>query len=142
MAKVYLGLGTNLGAKSDNLAKAIALLESNSCAIVKISSFFESKPQGFESENDFLNQVVLVETDLSPFELLHQTQSIEKEMGRLQKSAQGYSDRVIDIDILLFENVELNHPELIIPHPKMKERDFVQIPLNEIYDASSFKSCE
>ena len=96
-------------------------------------AFHASEPWGFESENSFLNAVCCVSTDLVPMELLHVTQEIERSLGRLKKSVNGiYSDRIIDIDILLYDDWHIDTPELTIPHPLMWERDFVMIPLREI----------
>lgn len=97
------------------------------------SAFHASEPWGFESENSFLNAVCCVSTDLAPMELLHVTQEIERSLGRIKKSVNGiYSDRIIDIDILLYDDWHIDTPELTIPHPLMWERDFVMIPLREI----------
>ena len=131
MPFVHLGLGTNLGNKEANLNAAIANL-SNLGAVIKQSSFHNSIPWGFESENHFLNAVVLLETKLSPLDLLTQTQQIESELGRTTKSVGTYSDRIIDIDIMLYEELVMNTPELKIPHPLIAERDFVLIPMLEI----------
>ena len=132
MALAYLSLGTNLGDKERNLNEAILKLSLEAGTIVSQSGFYEFKPWGFESDNSFLNAVVLMETRLSPFELLTKTQEIEKEMGRTIKTVQSYSDRIIDIDILLYDNLIIDQPILKIPHPLMVERDFVLIPLIEI----------
>jgi 2-amino-4-hydroxy-6-hydroxymethyldihydropteridine diphosphokinase len=130
--KVYLGLGTNLGDKERNLNEAISLLSLEIGDVVRQSSFLASKPWGFNSKNEFLNAVVLVETNLPPFDLLAKTQEIERSLGRIAKSANGYSDRLIDIDILLYDSQVVDLPALKIPHPLMAERDFVLIPLSEI----------
>lgn len=132
MAVVYVSLGSNLGERERNLNDAILKLTLEAGIIVCQSGFYEFEPWGFESENSFLNAVILMETHLSPFELLTTTQQIEKELGRTAKTTQTYSDRIIDIDILLYDNLIINHPTLKIPHPKMLERDFVLIPLIEI----------
>jgi len=132
MVLVYLGLGTNLGDKAGNLNEAINKLSLEVGSIVRKSTFYASKPWGFESENEFLNAVVLVETNLSAFTLLAKTQEIERELGRTAKSANGYADRLIDIDILLYDNLIVDEPTLKIPHPLITERDFVLIPLLEI----------
>ena len=132
MALVYLGLGTNLGDKERNLNNAILKISQDIGKVICQSSFYASKPWGFESENDFLNAVILAETNMSPLELLAKTQEIELELGRTVKSTNGYADRVIDIDILLFDNEIIDIPELKIPHPLITERDFVYIPLLEI----------
>ena len=133
MATVYLGLGTNLGDKEANLRTAIYKLQERIGKQVSLSSFYETAPWGFESDHSFLNAAIGLETSLSPIEILHITQEIEKELGRTQKSVNGsYSDRLIDIDILLYDTLVLQTPELTIPHPLMTERDFVMKPLIEI----------
>ena len=132
MALVYLSLGTNLGDKKRNLKEAILRLSLDIGTIVCQSGYYGFKPWGFESDNSFLNAVVLIETHLSPFELLNKTKEIEKELGRTIKTAQSYSDRIIDIDILLYDILIIDQPALKIPHPLMMERDFVLIPLCEI----------
>lgn len=133
MATVYLGLGTNLGDKEANLRTAIYKLQERIGKQVSLSSFYETAPWGFESDHSFLNAAIGLETSLSPIEVLHLTQEIEKELGRKKKSVNGsYSDRLIDIDILLYDSLVLHTPELTIPHPLMTERDFVMKPLIEI----------
>ena len=132
MAFVYLGLGTNLGEKERNLSDAIISLSQEVGFVIRSSTFYTSKPWGFESDNDFLNAVVLVDTALTPFDVLSKTQEIEKGLGRTAKTINGYSDRLIDIDILLYDNLIIDQPTLKIPHPLIAERDFVIIPLSEI----------
>jgi 2-amino-4-hydroxy-6-hydroxymethyldihydropteridine diphosphokinase len=133
MNKVYLALGTNLGDKEKNLNLVEEKINIEIGKILKTSSIFYSKAEGFESEFDFLNKVVLIETQLDPFELLEKTQQIEKKMGRKEKSENKvYKDRVIDIDILYFNDLVINSEKLTIPHPEISERDFVKIPLSEI----------
>ena len=132
MALTYLGLGTNLGNKQQNLNDAIAALSVEVGGIMAVSSFRISAPWGFDSENTFLNAVVLMETELTPLSLLKKTQEIERSLGRTAKSTSGYADRLIDIDILLYDNLFVDQPALKIPHPLIMERDFVIIPLVEI----------
>lgn len=133
MATIYLGLGTNLGDKEANLRTAIYKLQERIGKQVSLSSFYETAPWGFKSDHSFLNTAIGLETNLSPIEVLHITQEIEKELGRTKKSVNGsYSDRLIDIDILLYDNLVLQTPELTVPHPLMTERDFVMKPLIEI----------
>jgi 2-amino-4-hydroxy-6-hydroxymethyldihydropteridine diphosphokinase len=132
MANVYFGLGANLGDKEQNLTKAVLELSLRVGEVLKISSFYRSQPWGFESENEFLNMVVLVKTDLLPLELLLKTQEIELQLGRTSKTTSNYSDRIIDIDILFYDDLIFTHPKLKIPHPLLVERDFVLIPLSEI----------
>ena len=128
MATVYLGLGTNLGDKEANLRTAIYKLQERIGKQVSLSSFYETAPWGFESDHSFLNAAIGLETNLPPIEILHITQEIEKELGRTKKSVNG----LIDIDILLYDTLVLQTPELTIPHPLMTERDFVMNPLIEI----------
>jgi len=132
MSLVYLGLGTNLGDKPSNLNDAVNVLSLEVGNVLRVSSFYASAPWGFKSENDFLNAVVLVETNLSPFNLLAKTQEIERNMGRSAKTVSGYEDRIIDIDILLYDKLIVDKPALKIPHHLMAKRDFVLIPLLEI----------
>ena len=130
---VYLGLGTNLGDKRKNLNDAIRMLENLVGEVEKVSSVIETEPEGFMSDNMFLNAVVKVRTALSPFEILDITQDVEKSLGRKEKSSNGiYHDRVIDIDILLYDDINISTPRLVIPHPRMAQREFVMTPLTEI----------
>ena len=138
-SKVYLGLGSNLGERKEQLCRAIALIGERVGEVIRQSSFIETEPWGFESENKFLNAVILCETTLSPRQLLRTTQQIERDLGR-KKKANGkslnrkYIDRPIDIDILLYDDLTVDEPDLKIPHPLMHERDFVMVPLREIRD--------
>lgn len=126
----YLSLGTNSGDKTLNLLKVIALIAEKIGNLSAISSVYETQPYGFQSTNLFLNMVIRVETNLQPIELLKISKKIEKQMGRIKQ--QHYQDRIIDIDIILYDNIVYNSEELIIPHPHYKERDFVMKPLQEI----------
>ena len=129
----YLGIGTNLGDRAENLTRAVALISEQVGTVLACSSFMETAPWGFTSDNHFLNAVLAVDTALSPLELLRVTQSIEREVGRLHKTIDGnYSDRIIDIDILLYDDLTIVSEELTIPHPYMLIRDFVYLPLEEI----------
>ncbi|MBO4895989.1 MAG: 2-amino-4-hydroxy-6-hydroxymethyldihydropteridine diphosphokinase [Prevotella sp.] len=135
MSKVYLGLGSNLGDRKENLACAIRLIGERVGKVIRVSSFIETEPWGFESDNTFVNAVILCETTLTPRQVLRATQKIEREMGRKKKSTDGgYADRCIDIDILLYDDLRVDEPDLQIPHPLMLKRDFVMIPLREIRD--------
>lgn len=133
MHNLYLSLGTNLGNRKGNIREAILKIEEQVGAVVRQSALYETKPWGFSSPNDFINACVLVITSLAPRQLLESLQRIEKEMGRMEKSVNGkYHDRIIDIDILLFDDLKINAPDLVIPHPLMEEREFVMKPLREI----------
>lgn len=101
--------------------------------VVRRSAFYETEPWGFESSNRFINAAVCSTTSLSPRGVLEATQRIERDLGRMSKSANGqYHDRVIDIDILLYDDIRVDEPDLKIPHPLMYEREFVMVPLKEI----------
>ena len=132
MALVYLGLGTNIGNKRKNMVTAAALLAERAGDVLSLSSFYETEPWGFASENTFLNAALELETDCSPMELLRLTQQIEREMGRTQKSDGSYHDRIIDIDTLLYGNEVVHHEDLVVPHLLMQQRLFVMQPLVEI----------
>ena len=130
---VYFSLGSNLGDKKQNLSTAIELMEEQIGVLVRQSAFLATEPWGFQSDNSFVNAAICMETELDPFEVFERTQKIEREMGRTIKSTNGeYHDRIIDIDILLYDDLHVNTPELTIPHPLMEQRDFVMIPLREI----------
>ena len=129
----YLSLGTNLGDKEHNLLSAISEIERRIGPVRAQSAFLETEPWGFDSQNTFLNAAIRIETKFSPLELLDETQQIERDLGRKHKSVNGqYHDRIIDIDILLYDDLHISTPRLTIPHPHMHERDFVIIPLKEI----------
>ena len=131
---VYLGLGSNLGDKVDNINVAVKKIEGLIGRVVRQSALYFSKPWGFESDNSFVNVVVACQTNLSPRKLLKTTQAIEREMGRTEKSLNGvYHDRIIDIDILLYDDWHIDYPDLKIPHPLMRDRDFVMVPLMEVW---------
>ena len=146
MHQVYLGLGSNLGNKEKNLRKAISLINEQIGTVVRQSALFYSKAWGYESENQFVNVAILVETSLSPHEVLSVNQRIERLLGKTQAHATErkefdsmnhevlvtYHDRPIDIDILLYDDLHIDEPQLKLPHPMMQERDFVMIPLKEI----------
>ena len=135
MHKLYISLGTNLGNKEETMHRAIALINERIGSVLRTSSFIETEPWGFQSENTFLNAACLVETSLTPMQCLKETQKIERLLGRTTKSKNGeYHDRPIDLDLLLYDNLEMHTPELTLPHPHMQERDFVMIPLREIIE--------
>ena len=130
---VYLGLGTNLGDKEQNLRMSIKKIEERIGTVVSLSAFYATAPWGFSSENSFLNAAVCVETTLLPLQVLEETQRIERELGRTEKSVNGlYADRLIDIDLLLYDDRVMDAEGLILPHPLMTERRFVMEPLSEI----------
>ncbi len=131
---VYLGLGSNKGSREQLLAKAIELLSNELGTPVSLSTIIETRPLGFSSPNMFLNMVAQFNTDIPPFSLLDITERVERCLGRTVKTASGavYSDRPIDIDILLYGDRIINSERLTVPHPRMHERSFVLVPLAEI----------
>lgn len=134
---LYLSLGSNLGDRKYNIQQALTLIDERIGSVYKVSSFMETDPVGFCSHNRFINIACLVHTMMSPLDCLHETQKIEQELGRTSKSLLPdgtirYRDRTIDIDMLLYDDLHIDTPELILPHPHMQERDFVMTPLNEI----------
>lgn len=131
MKTVLLGIGTNLGDREGNLKRSVTLTEEHIGRVTEVSSVYETEPWGFQSESSFLNMVLKAETKLTPSGLLGRILMIESLMGRLREGT-GYKSRIIDIDILLFENRVIESRALVIPHPKMHERKFVLIPLAEI----------
>ncbi len=132
MSTVCISIGTNIGNKRGNLIKAAALMAERVGDVTALSSFYETEPWGFTSDNAFLNAALVLETPLSPQDLLDTTRQIEIEMGRLQKTDGQYHDRLIDIDLLFYDDLILQTPHLTLPHPLMHERLFVMQPLAEI----------
>ncbi|WP_307984013.1 2-amino-4-hydroxy-6-hydroxymethyldihydropteridine diphosphokinase [uncultured Bacteroides sp.] len=138
MHRVYISLGTNLGDKERNLRLALKHIEEQIGKVVSLSAFYATAPWGFTSDNSFLNAAACVETGLLPLDVLERTQSVERRLGRKQKSVNGaYKDRLIDIDLLLYDDwivsdVSPSGARLTLPHPLMAERDFVLQPLAEI----------
>lgn len=127
----YLSLGSNLGNKLSNLQQAIDKIAQKIGRITKISSVYNTKSWGFES-GDFLNICVKVSTNLNPEKLLDSVLLIEEELGRIRTNTDDYKARIIDIDVLLFDDEIIFHKNLKVPHPKMLERKFVLVPLTEI----------
>lgn len=133
MPTTYLSLGSNLGDRRQLLHTAINEIAERVGRVEAISSCIETEPVGFDSVHLFLNMAVRVRTELNPYELLKVLKQLERDLGRTRKSHDGvHYDRTIDIDILLYDNLEVNSEELQIPHPRMWERDFVMCPLKEI----------
>ncbi len=132
MAKLYLGLGSNLGDRAFYLDKAIAEIQVCIGPVINRSEYYATEPWGFESANTFLNACISVETTLHWRKCLELTQEIEQKLGRTVKNAANYQDREIDIDLLLYDQLVLNEPELVLPHPLMHIRKFVLLPLSQI----------
>ena len=132
MSKVYLSIGSNKGNRSLLINKAIDKIEKKVGIIISRSSIYQSKSWGFDS-NDFYNLCLLIDTDIMPKSLLINLKKIEKSMGREDVDG-SYSDRLIDIDILFYDNITTDSEDLKIPHPKIEIRKFVLVPMLEIAD--------
>jgi len=133
MSTLYLSIGTNLGDRQSNLDTALTLIGQKIGTVKAVSKAIETEPWGYESDNLFLNMAAAVQTDLEPQEALKTAKSIEKQMGRTVKTGrEGYKDRVIDIDLLMYDELVMESPELTIPHRLMHKRRFVLEPLAEI----------
>ena len=130
MKTAAIALGSNMGDRLGNLRQAVHLLENQRIRVTARSDVFETNPVGFENQKRFLNACILVQTDLSPIELLAETQRVETQLGRTREVRWG--PRTIDLDILLFDEMVVNEKTLVIPHPRMTERAFVLVPLAQI----------
>ncbi|MEO0138800.1 MAG: 2-amino-4-hydroxy-6-hydroxymethyldihydropteridine diphosphokinase [candidate division WOR-3 bacterium] len=129
-SKFYISIGSNEGDRLLNVIRSVRLLKER-FSILGFSSIYLTKPVGFIGR-DFLNCCALLKTEHNPFETLRILQYIERALGRTHKG-KPYKDRTIDLDILLWENLTVKSQELTIPHPEMKNRDFVNIPLKEMF---------
>jgi 2-amino-4-hydroxy-6-hydroxymethyldihydropteridine diphosphokinase len=130
MAIVYIGIGSNTGNKEENCLNAINLLSARGIPVRRRSSLYETEPWGVKDQPSFVNATVEAETDLTPQELIVALKSIEKEMGRQETYRWG--PRAIDLDILLYNDLVIDEPDLTIPHPYLHQREFVLKPLSEI----------
>ncbi len=138
--KVYLSLGSNLGDKIKNLQSAINLIDTNIGDVLSISNVYQTKSEGFKGD-DFFNCCICIVTNLSPNFLLDKILEIELIEGRIRSSSNGYESRLIDIDILLYEDRIINENNLSIPHPRMHLRNFVLYPLSEIAMSKIHPKC-
>jgi len=129
MATAYLSLGSNLSERKANIVSALKMV-GQKARILKVSSLYETEPVGYKDQPWFLNCVCSVETGLSPQALLKFVKAIERKVGR--KRSRRFGPRLIDIDILLYDGLILDSPDLTIPHPRLPERAFVLVPLKEI----------
>ncbi len=131
MRNAYIGLGSNLGDRLDNLKQAvILLLEDKSNKLYSCSGVYETDPVGGPEQDRFLNSCILVKTSLSPTVLLNKMLAVETELKRIRKERWG--PRTIDLDLLVYDNITMNTPFLQLPHPRLTERDFVLVPLADI----------
>jgi len=130
MAVAYIGIGSNLGERIDNCAKAVGEISNFANNIVSFSSLYETEPVDKEDQPDFINCAVKIETALSPFDLLKSIQSVEDKMGRRREERWG--PRMIDLDIIFYDKLVIETPELTIPHPRAHLRRFILLPISEI----------
>jgi len=128
----YLLLGSNLDDRSSSLQGARDAVSDSIGKILKVSTIYESEPWGFHAENHFLNQVIKVETPFDPFTVMEFIRDIEIRLGRIRDPLGAYVSRTIDIDILFFNDEIISDEKLVIPHPKIQERMFTLMPLNEL----------
>ena len=131
MAILYLSTGSNLGDRLDNLVVAARKISQQVGRILNISPVVESQPWGFKADTSFLNQVLMIETEFVPGQVLDKVLEIEKSLGR-ERTGKGYTSRSIDIDILLYNDELINNDNLVVPHPLMQNRKFVLFPLAAI----------
>lgn len=132
MAEAYIALGSNLGEREKNLASAREALARGGVKILRASSIYETEPWGPAPQGRYLNQVVRAETALAPEALLAFLLDTERALGRDRSRGERFGPRVIDLDILLYDERKIETPDLQVPHPRMMERAFVLVPLAEI----------
>jgi 2-amino-4-hydroxy-6-hydroxymethyldihydropteridine diphosphokinase len=132
MSQVVLGLGGNIGDVIAVLTKSICAIENEIGEVKLKSNLYQTQAWGVEDQADFTNMVVLIETDKTPHEVLFRCLSIEKKLGRNRKGAKKWGERIIDIDVLFYDDKLVNTPDLILPHPHLHERNFVLFPLVDI----------
>ncbi len=130
--QVYLLLGSNLDPRESFINKAITLISERAGKVLGMSTIYQSEAWGFQSDTRFLNQVLRIETNLTPEDLLQKTQQIEKNLGRTRVEENGYTSRTIDIDILYYDQKVMSSENLIIPHPRLHLRRFTLLPLAEL----------
>jgi 2-amino-4-hydroxy-6-hydroxymethyldihydropteridine diphosphokinase len=130
MSIAFICIGSNLGRREENCLRAIELLKEEGITLVRRSSVYETDPWGIKDQPRFLNMAVEIETDMEPVQLINTLNTIEQKVGR--KKTHRWGPRVVDLDILLFDDIVMDEADLKIPHPLMHERAFVLEPLNEI----------
>lgn len=132
-AEAYIALGSNMGDREELLQEAIRLIDAHpEIRITRISGIYETDPVGYIDQPAFLNMVIAVRTSLQPLELLREQLTLEKRLGRIRHERWG--PRTIDLDLLLYDNVRMDHEELTLPHPRMLERAFVLVPLHDVLE--------
>lgn len=141
MVRAYIGLGANQGEPLENLKSALQLIHNKpGLTVSKVSSVYLTEPVGYEDQPWFYNCVAEIQTDLTPMMLLETLQAIENELGRVRNIRWG--PRTVDLDILLYDEMQVDEENLTIPHPRMKERAFVMVPLAEVAPGTRFPDGE
>jgi 2-amino-4-hydroxy-6-hydroxymethyldihydropteridine diphosphokinase len=131
MQRAYLALGSNIGDRLANLQHAVdGLAHAGSIRVAAVSRVYETAPVGGPAQDEYLNAVVAIETDLQPRDVLRVAHRLENEAGRVRQERWG--PRTLDVDVLLYDDVQMNDPDLVIPHPRMWERGFVLAPLRDV----------
>jgi len=134
MITAYVGLGSNIGDRSANILRALDILsQTDGLRVCAVSSLYETEPEGYEDQDWFVNAAARIETDLTPSELLGVFKEIERTIGR--KESVRWGPRVIDLDLLLYDQLCFDSPDITIPHPRMHQRAFVLVPMAEIASA-------
>ena len=128
--KVFISIGSNIGEKLGNCLRAISLIDKEIGPVIRRSSFYKTEPVGYKDQDWFVNCIILIDTQLDPYELLSRLQKIESMMGR--EKGIRWGPRVIDLDIIMYEDVIIDEERLTIPHPLMHKRRFVLVPMSEI----------
>lgn len=133
--EAYIALGSNMGNREHLLQEAIDLIDAHEhIEVARVSGIYETDPVGYTDQPAFLNMVLAVRTELTPLLLLRQLLAFEQQLGRIRQIRWG--PRTIDLDLLLYHNVIMDQEELTLPHPRMMERSFVLVPLNDVMEQS------
>ena len=125
-------IGSNQGQRELIISQSIKMLAERCGEVLLVSSLYETEPWGFIAEQNFLNQVVALDTEMNPYDLLRELLMIEKELGRKRHDVEGYESRPIDLDILYYDDIIINDEDLILPHPRLHKRRFALMPLCDI----------
>lgn len=132
-AEAYIALGSNMGDREELLLQAIRLIDEHpQIRVTRVSGMYETDPVGYTEQPSFLNMVIAVMTSFQPLELLREQLELERRLGRIRHERWG--PRTIDLDLLLYDNVRMDHMELTLPHPRMMERAFVLVPLHDVLE--------
>ncbi|MCR2807250.1 2-amino-4-hydroxy-6-hydroxymethyldihydropteridine diphosphokinase [Paenibacillus soyae] len=135
-AEAYIALGSNMGDREELLVRAIRQIDDHPhIRVTRVSGMYETDPVGYTDQPSFLNMVIAVTTSLQPLELLREQLELERRLGRIRHERWG--PRTIDLDLLLYDNVRMDHVELTLPHPRMMERAFVLVPLHDVLGDSN-----